>query len=362
MFKKHSLFQPLKNCVIGRTYAPQFYEFIKDIEVRRRYEQIAYETEEDYQKLEKLLTSFGVETIRPTVETSANFKTRLQSRAWYDQFNPPAQYKGYPTNTCVVPPPLQPRDWIMMIGDKFIHFLIEPEQYAQYKNIFDYVESQGNKIYRSNAAINSEGWITKIGKRITYGGCGPIGSVGVREEYNTFISEYGADYENLIYDDIGWRDSWYRPLKPGLIVSVMGSEKYATDFPNWKVITTDGYDSLVSMYKFLRLKNSMIDKIWAYGEEGDAARAALAYEWLDNGWQKYMIDNVFDCNMLSIDESNVVVFNYNKRICNELEKHGINVHVSPYRNRYFWSGGIHCITCDLNRDGELLDYFDEKGK
>jgi hypothetical protein len=25
------------------------------------------------------------------------------------------------------------------------------------------------------------------------------------------------------------------------------------------------------------------------------------------------------------------------------------VHVSPFRHRYFWDAGIHCITNDLNR-------------
>ena len=44
-FKKHCLWQPLKDCVVGKSYAPEYYSFIKDIDVRRRYEQIAHETE-----------------------------------------------------------------------------------------------------------------------------------------------------------------------------------------------------------------------------------------------------------------------------------------------------------------------------
>jgi hypothetical protein len=358
MFKKHCLFQPLKNCVIGRTYAPEFYSFIKDIDVRRRYEQIAYETEEDYQNLERLLQSFGVKTIRPNVNTVADFKKRIQSRAWYDQFELPSQYTEYPTVECIVPPPLQPRDWIMMMGDKFIHWFIEPEQYDQYRNIVNYVQEQNNWVYHTDTQLNSEGWMTKIGKRMTYGGGGPNFSKNdVHKEYEQFISEFGEGYENIIYDEIGWRDSWYRPLKPNLIISVTGENRYAKDFPNWKVITTDGDDNLNSMYKYLRFKQKHNHNLWNYGEAGDAARAAVAYEWLDNGWREYCSENVFDCNMLSVDENNVIVFNYNKRICNELEKHGINVHVSHYRHRYFWSGGIHCITCDLNRDGDLIDYF-----
>ncbi len=30
-------------------------------------------------------------------------------------------------------------------------------------------------------------------------------------------------------------------------------------------------------------------------------------------------------------------------------RHGIEVHVSPFRHRYFWDAGIHCITNDLHR-------------
>ena len=30
-------------------------------------------------------------------------------------------------------------------------------------------------------------------------------------------------------------------------------------------------------------------------------------------------------------------------------RYGVNVHVSPFRHKYFWDAGIHCITNDLDR-------------
>ena len=40
------------------------------------------------------------------------------------------------------------------------------------------------------------------------------------------------------------------------------------------------------------------------------------------------------------------------------KKHKVEpVHV-PWRHRYFWDGGLHCITLDLYRDGVQKDYFD----
>ena len=40
-----------------------------------------------------------------------------------------------------------------------------------------------------------------------------------------------------------------------------------------------------------------------------------------------------------------------------LKKHNMEpVHI-PWRHRYFWDGGLHCITLDLKRQGKKEDYF-----
>ena len=42
---------------------------------------------------------------------------------------------------------------------------------------------------------------------------------------------------------------------------------------------------------------------------------------------------------------------------NFLKKHNMEpVHI-PWRHRYFWDGGLHCITLDLEREGTKEDYF-----
>jgi len=32
----------------------------------------------------------------------------------------------------------------------------------------------------------------------------------------------------------------------------------------------------------------------------------------------------------------------------------------PWRTRGFWDGGIHCITLDVRRRGNLVDYFPDR--
>ena len=86
---------PLKVCIVGKSYPPEFYSWIKVPRVRSLFEKIAQETEEDFQKLIKKLQSFGVEVLRPDLPT----QTFLNGK--------------------YVQPPMTPRDYMTMIGQTF---------------------------------------------------------------------------------------------------------------------------------------------------------------------------------------------------------------------------------------------------
>ena len=52
----HSVYQhwdPLKVCVVGKSYPPEFYSWIKVPSTRKVFEKLAVETEEDYQNIIK---------------------------------------------------------------------------------------------------------------------------------------------------------------------------------------------------------------------------------------------------------------------------------------------------------------------
>jgi glycine amidinotransferase len=84
-------------------------------------------------------------------------------------------------------------------------------------------------------------------------------------------------------------------------------------------------------------------------------------QWLRH-WTGYVEETVFDVNMLIIDPKNVMVFNYNQQVFDALARFGITPHVVPFRHRYFWDGGIHCVTCDLHREGSIKNYFPERNQ
>lgn len=65
--------------------------------------------------------------------------------------------------------------------------------------------------------------------------------------------------------------------------------------------------------------------------------------------------------MLVIDEKNVLVLAYDDLVCRELEKKGITPHVLDFRCRGFWDGGLHCLTLDIHRLGDLQDHWPDRG-
>ena len=74
-------------------------------------------------------------------------------------------------------------------------------------------------------------------------------------------------------------------------------------------------------------------------------------EWMDD-WVTYVEETVFDVNMFVIDEKNVIVNGHNDQVFDAFERRGITPHIVNFRHRYFWDGGLHCITTDISREGE----------
>ena len=78
--------------------------------------------------------------------------------------------------------------------------------------------------------------------------------------------------------------------------------------------------------------------------------------WL-NHWVTYVEESVFDVNMLVVDKNNVICNGYNKKVFDAFERHDVTPHIVNFRHRYFWDGGLHCITSDISRVGEMKTFF-----
>jgi hypothetical protein len=392
MYSVYQHWDPLKTCIVGKSYPPEFYSWIKNINARKAMERVAQETEEDLQSLVRLLESFGVETLRPTV--SGNHKDALN-----------------PFTNKYQKPPLTPRDYAGMFGndllfqDMSINAITNRVRTNEWPEteIYSYTDLQNlptsilenitleemsalisgsennsnpyfsdifaklsnncniqtdmfNGMCINEAGINTAG-ITRIGKDLYFGTdvserCGVINNKSILHD------AFPNNRVNLIDID-GHQDGAFCPVVPGLIISIVNTPTYKDTFPGWEVVYLPD-QGLNKVKPFLELKRKNSGKWWIPGEESNDALLGVVETWLSD-WVGYVEETVFDVNMLVINEKNVIVNNYNKQVFDALERYGVTPHICNFRHRYFWDGGLHCITLDVDREGEMKDYFPERG-
>ena len=422
----HQHWDPLKVCLVGSSYPPEFYSYIKNSKVRNVMERIAIETEEDYQKICDKLAELGVEK---------TFRTKISDDWEKDHgWGRHAQY-----------PPMTPRDHTAMVGNTWFqpggeygrnfdakHLLSrvmhwkeqdlneDDEIIAEY--VLDLLKPGRN--LRGSEAIealrNSEGESKSVMgilgaldtdelERIAYSACTNVmGSKnrnmhrdfnfykdaeewavqnGHECQYDKYIStanltRLGKDlyfglnnvvnYLNRDHFINGWQklfpgyrvhpitspghhDGAFTPVKPGLIISTGHAQDYSETFPGWEIVRLKK-DHWQQVKDFRKVKEQNRGRWWVPGEENNDDLADFINTWLED-WVLYVEETVFDVNMLVVDEKNVLCNNYNKEAFDAFERHGVTPHVVNFRHRYFWDGGLHCITSDLHREGTQQDYF-----
>lgn len=373
-YNVHQHWDPLKVCAVGRSYPPEFYSFIQNPRVRSVMERIAIETEEDYQKLIKLLESFGVTIVR----------TKIRSMTEELSAPPmtPRDYTAMIGDTFYMPANTASEDWKNIRGDDWpalcptsieqfdaIDTNIKLElsnkfninefselagnHYFTLLDIKNKIESQGNKIIYGKNVNTAE--TTRIGKDLYFG----THSYHQDQQALRYEAEKAfPDYRCHIINTGGHADGTFCPVVPGLIVSLYDISTYADTFPGWEVVYLPG-QSWDAVRPFLDLKEKNRGKWWVPGEELNDAFTDFVESWLGH-WVGYVEETVFDVNMLVIDEKNVVCNNYNEQVFEAFNRYGITPHIVNFRHRYFWDGGLHCITSDLHREGVQKDYFPER--
>lgn len=383
---------PLEVCIVGRSYNPEFYSFIKDAKIRTVFEQIARETEEDYQKLITLLESFNVTVLRPNVSDDYTMYLMEDGK--------------------IAPPPMTPRDYSIMLGEEFFFktnqyntpfmkwdlykgaswpsdppknneelrklpdFILDElkefniitanntiKKYPGnlefiWGDIISHITENGNTISLTGHTFVTEfnsAMTTRIGKDVY------LGTHSYEEDNAEKIKWFSENYPAHRWHGVntgGHADSTYCPVKPGLIVSLMDVPTYKDTFPGWEVVYLPG-QSWTQVDSFLKLKEKNNGKWWVPGEELNNEFTNYVESWMGH-WVGYVEETVFDVNMLVIDEKNVVCNNYNEQVFEAFARHGITPHIVNFRHRYFWDGGLHCITSDVSRRGGMNNYFPER--
>jgi hypothetical protein len=328
--KFHAPWHPLKHVILGASYGPEFYEPIKDSCVRDSLQKIAQETEEDYLNIEKVLKTFDVQVDRPEIDQSNTIMD-------YVDLDGRLTYNGSQSYTLIPRPPMQPRDSLLVVGEQ----VLITRQEASW-----FVKDLGDNCQYSTLEFDAP-MVTVVGDAIV---------VDCKEQpwlYQYFVKKF-PDYRIVPAAIGGHNDAVYCLPKPGIIVSTHHHSNYEDTFPGWtvKFIENQSWNAIPNWRK---LKHSNQGRWWSPESEQNKEFSNFVNTWLTH-WLGYVEETVFDVNMLQINEKTILVNNYNKEMFEFFKQHNIEPIITPFRHRFFWDGGIHCITNDLYREGVKEKY------
>jgi hypothetical protein len=395
----------LKTVMLGDCYSPDFFRDIKNKKIKSALQKISEETKEDLEYFESVLKDFGCEVLRPNLDNNDSIMNYINSDGSING------QQGVPRS------PLQPRDCQLVIGNnlfytgndhpsikekldsycKVFDCVVQPvipeknfngyrgkdapdwpsyENYCynQYYNIpisdnqdiirefleIHEIEKNSGRLSEFHTPAPS---ITVVGKDIYIDGIDlkderEIVEFINFEKFKDFKEKY-SDFRINTLNIGGHSDGSFHTVKEGAILSLHEIQTYQNTFPGWDVCYLPD-QSWNKVSDFLKIKEKVSGKWWVPGQEDNDEFTYFVESWLQD-WVGYAEETVFDVNVLVLDENHVCINNMNPTVVNFLRKHGMEaVHV-PWRHRYFWDGGLHCITLDLYREGTQKDYFPERG-
>ena len=328
-------------CMLGNNYTPEYFNGV-NTKVETPLKRICEETLQDLEYFKEVLQQFGVKVIQPTLDNNERFIDRIKNKV-------DTVVDNYPRG------PLQPRDYQLILGNKAYSFTLDHPSIAKCL-----------KEYGGDDTIVIPKFVKRASKKSIYGSA-KVFVIGKDVYLDKQYIRYKEMYNHIFK---GWRkntinigeahvDGCFHPIKPGAILSLFDIQAYQNTFPGWEVCYLKD-QSWNAVDGFIKIKEKNKGKWWLAGEEDNNEFTDFVNTWLDD-WVGYVEETVFDVNVLVLDQHHVAVSNMNNEIVNTfLKKHKMEPVYIPWRHRYFWDGGLHCITLDLHREGIQQDYFPDR--
>jgi len=330
----------LKTVVLGDLYRPEFYDSIKTPEIQDGMKKITEESLEDLEHFERVLKDFGCEVSRPEINPNDRIEDFMED----------GKLIG------IVPrPPLMPRDAQFVQGNNLVYTSNEKtlhiENTLKKYNNTDVIDIKKAETNRTSWAPN----FTGVGKDVYI----DILEFKINQNIVNKLKAGNPDVRLNYLRHGGHSDGVFHTLKPGVILSLEQIQTYKKTFPGWDVMYLAD-QSWHKMHPFSMLKEKNQGKWWVPGEEDNDNLTFFIEAWLSD-WVGFVEETVFDVNVLVLDEHHVCMTNVNNPQINAfLKKHNMEAVYVPWRHRYFWDGGLHCLTLDLYREGIQKDYFPER--
>jgi len=350
-FNVWSKWDPLQKVLIGSCVGPEYFEHVANIEIREKLQKLVIETQEDLEHIANTCKQLGAQVERtsanhPSFELYLHPDQKAQSMGWL----------------------LYPRDHLAVLGNQVI--ASKPTIFTEnfYDTVIDKTFVNTHTAWYDLQVKNRIEFVdppcwTLVGKDLfididSYKHVDYINSKVWQNTIQKWAKKWLPDVRIHWVEIGGHNDGCFHTLKPGALMSLDDIMTYENTFPGWDVLYLPD-QSWHAVHGWTKMKEKNRGKYWIPGEQNNDEFINFINTWLDD-WVGYVEETVFDVNCLVINESTVLVNNYNKQVFDFLKKHKMEAIICPIRHRYFFDGGIHCVSLDLYREGECQSYIDYK--
>lgn len=339
--------------IVGRAYPAAAFNDIEDLELRGLLQRVMEETSEDCDRLSELLASLGVRVRRPNLvlelSDGAGKLSKIDVQKW--RFT-------YPN------PPLWPRDLFLTYGNTVLSLYSRSTsrwfESWSFHDIFRAYFSEGANWlsapppildetknsygdYEGQAFLFHAAAMVRCGKDIfhTLPGAKHANGRGTQLGLDWIRRQLGPEVRFNSVPLGGHLDGKIALIRPGLMVGWARKEDLPEKLRGWDYIPLQSKGELPQ--DFIQMKGKRFYK-------------QFVQRWLTE-WVGSVEETYFDVNIISVRENLVITNGPSPHLTNELNKRGVETIPFNFRHRYFWDGGLHCITLDVCRQGPCEDYF-----
>lgn len=333
MISSHTGFQPLKEVWLGDCYPVEWYcDF--DNQAQDIFALITELTKQDLKKFQQKLQDLGIIVHRPSFDDKSRF---------LDQ------------DGNLIKPPITPRDWAMTLGDTLYVIPQYENSFTGFEKTIDGYKKQNQKVVVLDRSKPDAMCyvpfpsVVRVGQDI-FLDCGKDSpGYGYFEQ---MVDHLGKNYRVHVTHTNEHNDGIFCPVKPNTIFSTHYLTSYEKTFPGWNIFYLNDTTRQ-------RQNSGHNGNWWVPGKNYQIYNNSVikyAHDWIGNS-----LETVFEVNMLVVDEHNIFCIAEDERACRQLESLGITAHIIDFRCRGFWDGGLHCLTTDIHREGNCVDYWPGRG-
>jgi hypothetical protein len=371
VINSHNGWDPLEEVWLGDCWPRSFYDDLEP-DVRDAFHMLTDMTKEDLDRTHKFLEDWGVIVRRPFIdENRKDLYTNLQGRLFK--------------------PPIAVRDTHCVVGNT----MYSSSPYAYEKGCWGYVLDEYKK--DPDVRFKSRPWVggpntVRLGRDLMFDR-NMTGAYLLNKwdqtTKNQFLyddwlkfarvypQEFQNDYRIHYTTNGGHYDGCFAPLRPGLLLTTKYFQDYELFYPGWdRINITDPTYAIVAAGRTRAELNMASQKQWQMFKDNNLHSALGKWQlpgevapsfndyvsqycktWVGNFTETY-----FEVNILVLDHNNILCIGGHDSLFEEFAKRGITAHVTPFRARTFWDGGMHCNTLDIRRTGGKEDYFPNRGE